>query len=357
MEFRTISELLDNADTALRTFEDPNYTKPTPFALAAAALTDAIPRLSRLVTRANEPDPDKRLYGAEMTRKVLDADLRCISLVERLELMRPRANALEAEEAASVLAAKALEEKVAQEVSAVAAAAKEAIAVAAAATAVALLADETTRAAETAAAALRLRIELETRERARIDARIAAVMNAAAIEAEAARAMISSAAATTSARLMGVRDDREASLISAATIRNGVAATTDSKNFNSGGGVVLSSTKGTVICVTSAQEFDALSIAAQIDSPLIAIFTASWAPLNTALLTALTDIASKEGEHACFVTINVDAVPDVPAAARIRSFPAIGAWVLGQVKVAANGLTNAAKLESVLEEVRQGIKK
>ena len=348
MEFRNIISLLDNADTALSTFEDPNFTKPTSsvFALAAAALTDAIPRLSRLVTRANEPDPDKRLYGAEMTRKVLDADLRCISLVERLELMRPRAEALLVEETASVFAAKTIEEKMAQEASAVAVAAKEAIAVAAAATAAALLADESTRAAEIAAAALRLRIELEARERARIDARRVAVVNAAEIEAEAARAMISTAAAATNAHLTGARDDREASLISAATIRSGVQATTtttDSNHFR----------KGTVICVTSAHEFDALSSAAQIGSPLIVIFSASWAPLNTTLSTALTDIASREGAHACFATINVDAVPDVPAAARIRSFPAIGAWVLGQVKVAANGPANVARIERVLEEARR----
>jgi thioredoxin-like negative regulator of GroEL len=122
-----------------------------------------------------------------------------------------------------------------------------------------------------------------------------------------------------------------------------------------------------VTSVTSAKQFAAILEAAEMSAagcaaggasveaqaPIIVIFYTQWAPGSASLLADLVALAAREVGRVRFASVDVDAVPDIPACARIRSFPAAGAWFCGRAM--SNGaptrISDGASLERFLERL------
>ena len=73
MAFPALSKRVDELTSAIIAWEGGAPIDAAAFdAVARAYNTDVLPEMTRFKARADEPDPEKRIYGTGMTAKVID---------------------------------------------------------------------------------------------------------------------------------------------------------------------------------------------------------------------------------------------------------------------------------------------
>jgi len=298
------------------------------------AFEDTGPRLSKCVARAREPDPEKRIYGAAQTERVLAAEARYQALTESMDRVVKAADALREAQEAKEVAARATASTLKEIAAATAILAEEAR----------LQAEREarTREEEISSALEKERLSAVSRVSAEVQARAASrasdrereAAQAAAKKAEAERA----AEHALKASLEQERNQRTQRL-------NAMVAEAD-KNLPGEVGVG-SQLQGGVKSITSSLTLKSLlrEMTGVSANPLIALFHESWqGAMSKAAVAHCLSLASTFPK-ARFIKIDLDTAAECAVEEGVLETPVFKVWGVG---LGGGELVSLTEVESYL---------
>lgn len=86
------------------------------------------------------------------------------------------------------------------------------------------------------------------------------------------------------------------------------------------------------------------------DRPVLVDFFATWCGPCMAMQPILQEVASRLGERAKIVKIDIDKNPDLAAKMNIRSVPTLHIYRQGRLLWQQSGMQSARSLENLLEQ-------